>query len=150
MPYPPPKGLLQLLRAYAPEIRELALATRHAVLQELAPCHETILQVYTIAMGYGPNARMRDQICHVTVHAKHVNLGFHSGAFLPDPDGILLGSGSQIRHIKIGTPADLARPGIRGYLRTALEMADVADAEDRVTKGVVTEIKLCKAKKARE
>jgi hypothetical protein len=147
MAYPPPKELLQLLKAYPPGIQELALSTRQTVLQELVPCHENILEVYTIAMGYGPTARMRDQICHVTVHSKHINLGFNFGAFLPDPDRILIGDGSQIRHIKLHSPADLARPYVRAYLRTALEMADVDDDDaDRVKKGVVSVVKLAARK----
>ena len=149
MPYPPPPDLLKLLEAYPPEIRKLALAARGAVLKVLAPCHETILQVYTIALGYGPNARLRDQICHVTVHSLHVNLGFNSGAFLPDPEGILEGEGSQIRHIKLHTLEDVARPSIAAYLRTALAMADVEDAADRVTKGVVSVVKLRSQKASR-
>jgi len=148
MTYPPPKGLLPLLKAYPPEIRKVALAARQAVLNILAPCHENILQVYTVALGYGPNSRMRDQICHVTVHSKHVNLGFNFGAFLPDPEGILQGEGSQIRHIKLYSVDDVGRPAIGAYLRAALDMADVEDAEDRVTEGVVSVIKTPAAKKA--
>jgi len=149
MVYAAPKGLLQLLKAYPPEIRKLALETRQIVLEELAPCHEYILQVYTIAMGYSPNGKMRDQICHVTTHSQHVNLGFGSGAFMPDPEGILLGEGSRIRHIKIASHDDLARPAIRNYLRTALQMADVEDMEDRIADGVVSVVKLCGTKKLR-
>ena len=45
------------------------------------------------------------------------------GATLPDPKGILLGSGNRIRHITIKTPADIKRPEIRAYIRRARKKA---------------------------
>jgi hypothetical protein len=39
---------------------------------------------------------------------KHVSLMFHTGASLPDPDGILEGDGEVSRVVKIADPDDLA------------------------------------------
>jgi hypothetical protein len=39
---------------------------------------------------------------------KHVSLMFHTGASLPDPDGILEGDGEVSRVVKIADVADLA------------------------------------------
>lgn len=39
---------------------------------------------------------------------KHVSLMFHTGASLPDPDGILEGDGDVSRVVKIADAADLA------------------------------------------
>ena len=140
--YPPAKALREFLKPYDRAVRDLALALRAVVTEELVPCHETVYDgPYAVSLGYGPTGRMRDQICHVVVFARHVNLGFYYGAFLPDPDGVLEGTGSQIRHIKIQSAADMERPCIRKYLRTALEMADVADTPDRVLKGLTTVVK---------
>lgn len=76
-----------------------------------------------MAIGYGPSDRLRDGICHIAVYSNHVNLGFNFGATLADPKGILEGSGKQIRHISIKTPADLERPELRTYLRRARQVA---------------------------
>lgn len=38
---------------------------------------------------------------YVAVYSSHVNLGFYSGAELPDPDGLLEGTGKFMRHIKL-------------------------------------------------
>jgi hypothetical protein len=39
---------------------------------------------------------------------RHVSLMFHTGASLPDPDGILEGDGEVSRVVKIADAADLA------------------------------------------
>jgi hypothetical protein len=42
-----------------------------------------------------------EPFCYVVGYAKHVNLGFCEGAFLDDPDGLLEGTGKQMRHVKL-------------------------------------------------
>ncbi|HMV67966.1 MAG TPA: DUF1801 domain-containing protein [Myxococcota bacterium] len=63
---------------------------------------------------------------YVSVHRAHVNLGFFAGSALPDPAGLLEGSGRFMRHVKL-------RPGRLvddGALRALIEAgyARVRDA----------------------
>lgn len=46
----------------------------------------------------------------VNVFTAHTNLGFFRGADLPDPRGLLEGTGRWMRHVKLrpGTPVDAA------------------------------------------
>jgi hypothetical protein len=37
---------------------------------------------------------------YVNVFNAHVNVGFFTGAFLPDPAGVLQGTGKRMRHVK--------------------------------------------------
>jgi hypothetical protein len=127
---PPPKQLLQFLKPFDPSVGELALNLRAMVLKELAGCHESIWDAYNaVALGYGPSGRLKDDVCHIAVYAKYVNLGFNQGAHLKDPRGILQGTGKRIRHLTIKTTADLARPSIqkvlRQYIRAARALSDV-------------------------
>lgn len=124
MAHRPPPALIKFLKPYDPEIRDLALKLRALVLEEMAPCYENIYDAYSaVAIGYGTSDRLRDGIFHIAVYAKHVNLGFNDGATLDDPKGILQGSGNQIRHIMIKTPADIRRPELRAYIRRARKSA---------------------------
>src|SRR6266850_7357785 len=108
--YPPPAALVKFLKPYDRAIQKLALSLRSLVLEEMAPCYENIYDAYSaVAIGYGTSDRLRDGIFHIAVYSKAVNLGFNEGATLPDPKGILLGSGNRIRHITIKTPADIKR-----------------------------------------
>lgn len=122
--YPPPPELIRFLKPYDKAIRELALGLRRLVIEEMAPCYENIYDAYNaVAIGYGSSSRLSDGVFHIAVYAKHVNLGFNHGAILPDPLGILKGTGKQIRHLTISTPADLAKLELRVYLRRALKQA---------------------------
>jgi hypothetical protein len=58
-----------------------------------------------------PTACLGDAaFAYVNVFKSHVNVGFFHGASLPDPAGLLQGSGKRMRHVKLipETPADSA------------------------------------------
>lgn len=42
-----------------------------------------------------------EPFCYVVGYSKHVNLGFCEGVLLDDPDGLLEGTGKQMRHVKL-------------------------------------------------
>jgi len=64
------------------------------------------------------------------VFTAHVNVGFFQGAGLPDPAGLLQGSGKCMRHVKLkpGMATDAAGLG-------ALIEAAYADIKARVENG---------------
>src|SRR5579862_1168450 len=70
-------------------------------------------------MNYGFSERMKDQVVYIGLYAEHINRGFYSGAAMDDPEGVVEGSGKQLRHIKIRLQADLGTPVIRDYDRRA-------------------------------
>jgi hypothetical protein len=152
--YKPPVALIKFLKPYDREVQRLALDLRALVLEEMAPCHENIYDAYSaVAIGYGPTDRLSDGIFHIAVYTKGVNLGFNQGATLADPKGILEGKGKQIRHIKIRSKADLARPELRGYVRRARQVA-IADARKLgetapPVDGVISTVKAIYARKRR-
>ena len=153
--FPPPPALIKFLKPYDRAIQDLALKLRSLVLEEMAPCYENIYDAYSaVAIGYGSSDRLRDGVFHIAVYAKHVNLGFNHGATLDDPLGILKGTGNQIRHISIKTPADLARPEIRAYIRRARQVAlddarKLGDAPPRKVDGVISTVKAIYPKRRR-
>jgi hypothetical protein len=78
-----------------------------------------------------PNACFGDvPFCYVNVFTSHVNVGFFYGAELPDPAGLLQGSGKRMRHVKL-------KPGIAtdsAALRKLIDNA-YADVKFRVEHG---------------
>jgi|SRR5215472_5612328 len=133
MAYTAPKELLELLEPYDRGLQEIALALRQVVLEELAPCCEYILEVYTISLLYGPTPKMSDNICYIALAGDHVNLGFNDGASLSNFNRLLEGTGKQMRHIKCRSLADVRRRALRDYLRDACDLAghDVSGAAHR-------------------
>ena len=73
--------------------------------------------------------KLSDGICHLAVYSKYVNLGFHHGAALEDPAGLLRGSGKSIRHVRIAATAVLRRPELRALLRRAVAQAGAVGAQ---------------------
>jgi len=67
---------------------------------------------------------------YVNVFASHVNVGFFQGAVLPDPAGLLQGSGKFMRHIKL-------RPGTATNTAALTRLIDAAysDIKSRVENG---------------
>jgi hypothetical protein len=100
------------------------LATRKLVLEEAPDAIELVYDAYNaVATGYGFTGRPSECFIHIAVYAKWVNLGFHRGSELNDPDRLLQGSGRWIRHIRISEPEDLAEPSIRAFLKQAIARA---------------------------
>ena len=79
--------------------------------------------MYIISLVYGSTDRIKDGICYIGVLKDRVNLGFHHGTDLRDPQRILEGTGKQMRHIKIRHMSDALSPAIRAYLQEARERA---------------------------
>jgi hypothetical protein len=112
---------VKMLSVYGPEITALALAVRKLVMEEAAGATELLYDAYNaVAAGYSFTGRPSDACVHIAVYAKWVNLGFNRGVDLPDPRGILQGTGRQVRHIRIAVLADLDRPHVRKFVQAAV------------------------------
>lgn len=69
---------------------------------------------------------------YVDAFSAHVNVGFFLGAELPDPRGLLVGSGRFMRHVKLRPDTVVDVAALESLVQTAY-----ADVRDRV--GVVDE-----------
>jgi len=67
---------------------------------------------------------------YIASFSSHVNLGFFHGADLPDPQGLLRGSGKFMRHVKLRPEEDVDRAAL-----SALIDAAYADVKERLAKG---------------
>jgi hypothetical protein len=120
---PPGEELIRMLSRYDLGVGELALGLREMVLEEAPAAIEKLLQVYALVFWYSLTGRMSDAFCQVVIYPKGVNLMFNRGAELEDRDGVLVGEGKIIRHIKVRRPEDLKNPHLRKFIRAALKQA---------------------------
>jgi hypothetical protein len=110
------------LEAYDPPIARLYFAARKAVLEAAPDANELIYDAYNaLTTAYSFSDRLGDAFCHVAAYRGYVNLGFNHGAGLPDPERLLAGKGSRIRHVRVSAAAQLAQPALRRLLRAAVE-----------------------------
>ena len=122
---PPDRTLLSYLASYDLHVSRLALAVREAVLEEAPDAIESISKGYAVAIGFSFTGKpLKDGLCHIATYSSYVNLGFNRGALLPDPNGVLAGTGKLIRHITIRNENDLNRPLVRRYLQAAIEQVN--------------------------
>jgi hypothetical protein len=102
---------------HLPSEKKPTVETLRRLIGSVAPeAHEII---YHDALGYGPTDSGFDRIVYVTVFEKHLNLGFFFGGFLPDPEGLLVGSGKRMRHLKIRSVQEAENPAITRLLAQA-------------------------------
>lgn len=60
---------------------------------------------------------------YVNAFTKHVNVGFFNGANLPDPAGLLEGTGKRMRHVKLRPQTPVDAPALREMIVAAYEDA---------------------------
>jgi hypothetical protein len=123
MPRPPDPQLLDYLLPYPETIARMALGLRELVLKEAPGAKEVLFRGYAVSIAFTFTERWTDAFCYVAAYKKHVNLGFHRGAELPDPKGVLEGTGKLMRHLPVRTPVELENPTLRRFVRLALKVA---------------------------
>ena len=112
-------GFNEILADSTPDVRDLALQARELI-RDVMPDVVEVPWPRQRIVGYGVGPKkMTEHFCYISVHKSHIDLGFNYGSELPDPEGLLQGTGKLFRHLKITTPEDLARPAVRRLLETA-------------------------------
>ncbi len=111
-----------LLDEFSPEVRRLALSLRARVRDLVPDAEEKLLQGYK-SLGYGFGSGMKDRFAAISPHSKHVNLQFPRGVELPDPAGLLEGTGKAMRHVKVRTEETMESGEIRELIESAAKLA---------------------------
>jgi hypothetical protein len=144
----PSVELRGFLEAYDPAVARLYLAARSAVLESAPDANELIYDAYNaVTTAYSFTERLAEAFCHVAAYRAYVNLGFNRGATLPDPEGVLVGKGARIRHVRIASAAELKLPAVRALLREAV--AQGRDASDGARGSARAIVKAVYARKRR-
>ena len=113
-----PREVTQFLSTYPHEVRNLALQLRKLVLRVVPDAEEKVHRPWkTIAYG------LRGKFCAISPHQSWVNLQFHGGSGLDDPDGLLEGTGKSMRHVKVRSERDAKRAALRKLVASAADGA---------------------------
>jgi hypothetical protein len=71
-------------------------------------------------LALGRSMAMRDLLFALIPHAGWVNLQLAAGALLPNPGGLIEGTGKRIRHIKVRSDADARDPRVLEAVRAQI------------------------------
>jgi hypothetical protein len=115
----------EIIASQSPEMAKLT----RAVLARLRPRFPGAVEmVYDkkngLVIGFCADERASNVINSIMVYRKWINLFFFEGDALPDPEGLLQGTGSTVRHIRVTSAADLDRPAVKALMAAALKRAD--------------------------
>lgn len=102
----------------------LIRSVRKVLRKRLPTANELVYDNYNFfVIGYCPTERPSDCILSIAAAANGVGLSFYRGAALPDPNKLLLGSGSQNRFIRIESAATVTRPEVEELIAAAIAQA---------------------------
>ena len=120
----PEKQLAGFIAKFTPELATLIRGARRKMRERLPQALELVYDNYNFfVIGYAPSEKASDAIFSLAAQAKGVSLCFLQGAGLPDPQGLLRGTGNVVRNIRLETVATLDRPEVRALMKAALERA---------------------------
>ena len=103
-----------------PDLRLICETLRHLI----TSLHENFVEVVwpkqrIASYGVGPK-KMTEHYAYIGVQGSHVNLGFYHGASLADPEGLLEGTGKELRHVKLRDVAAAKSDAVASLLREAI------------------------------
>lgn len=118
------KRLAGFIARFDPKTRSLIRSVRRALRRRLPAANELVWDNYNFfVIGYSPTERPSDSVVSLAAASNGVGLSFYRGSTLPDPHGILLGSGVQNRFIRLPSASLLARPEVEALIAAAVAQA---------------------------
>jgi hypothetical protein len=109
----------RLLAEHAPELQAIERALRTTIRREAPDAVEQV-DFGNKLIAFGRSMKMRGLLFAIIAHSSWVNLQLADGVDLPDPDGIIEGSGKRIRHIKVRSAEAASSEPIVAAIRAQL------------------------------
>ncbi len=120
MPESPEEQLKRFIAKFDPAMSKLIRECRSILRKRFPTANELVYDNYNFfVIGYCTTERPSDCVVSLAANAKGVGLSFYHGATLPDPHGVLEGSGNQNRFVRLEGADTLSRPEILELLRAA-------------------------------
>jgi hypothetical protein len=127
MPDSPARQLASFISKFTPEMARRIRACRSAMRAQFPTANELVYDNYNfLVIAYGPTERPSECVFALAVNAKGIGLHFLNGASLQDRTGMLQGSGTQNRFVRLAGAATLSQPAVAALLAEAAARADVA------------------------
>jgi hypothetical protein len=116
----PEADLARLLDDHPPELQAIEHALR-ALIRNAAPEAVETVDFGNKLIAFGWSMKMRDLLFALICHKSWVNVQLADGADLPDPTDIVEGTGKKIRHVKVRSLEEVARPALHELIRAQID-----------------------------
>ena len=118
--------LASFIAKFTPEVGALARSILATMRTRYPTAIELVYDNYNaLAIGFGPSEKTSQAIFSIAVFPRWVSLFFLQGKQLPDPDGILQGSGNVARHIRLTSAGRLDELSVKKMMEEATARAAV-------------------------
>ncbi len=115
-------SLAEFFSRYPPTVGEIAIACADVIRSAIPDATETLDDAAHV-VGYAIGPGYSGLVCTIIPSRKGVKLGVVRGAALPDPRGLLEGTGKRHRYVQLNERSDLDRDGIVELLKAAQDAA---------------------------
>jgi hypothetical protein len=141
MPPTPAAQVTSFIAKFDPAVAALIRSSRSAMRKRMPTALELVYDNYNFfVIGYSSTERASDCVVSLACGANGVSLSFYHGASLPDPDGVLLGSGTQNRFVRLESAKTLSTPAVERLIAAALEQATTPMPASGKTRTIVKSI----------
>lgn len=128
----PAAQLERFLARYEPGIAAVAKASLAKLRKRLPGAVQLVYDNYNaLVIAFGPSERASELILSIALYPRWVTLFLARGAVLPDPENLLKGSGTTIRHVVLESARDLDKPAVRALIAHAVELSKPLDPRGR-------------------
>ena len=108
-----------VLAEHEPPVADAARAVQRMVVESL-PDAVVQFDPGNGLLAIGTSLKMRDLLFAIIPHRAHVNLQLADGVDLPDPSGVVEGTGKRIRHVKIRSADAAESPVVKAIVRAQI------------------------------
>jgi hypothetical protein len=122
----PQQQLTAFMAHHRPEVVKIGRAALAALRTHLPGTAEMVYaKSNALVIGFSTSDRPSDAVLSIAFYSRWVNLYFLQDATdLPDPEGLLQGTGNWIRSIRLTSPDDIEKPGVRALIVEAAARAE--------------------------
>jgi hypothetical protein len=109
----------RLLSEHPPQIQAIERALR-VTIRSAFPAAVEQVDFGNKLIAFGRSMKVRGLLFAIIAHRDWVNLQLADGTVLPDPDGLVEGTGKRIRHVKIRSVEAASSPSVVALIEAEL------------------------------
>lgn len=113
----------EFFELYSKDVQALAWKARELIFSVAPDIAETVYPQMKVIRYGTDGSKMSGLVFGLMPTKNGVSLGFMHGTSLPDPENLLEGTGKNLRHMKLKSLEDIARPALRKLLEAELKIA---------------------------
>ena len=108
---------------FDPAVARQIRSVRKALRKRFPGAVELVYDNYNFfVIGYAPNERASEVVLSLAAQAKGITLFFWHGVKLPDPHGLLSGSGKQVRSLQVADGSAIQQAAVEALIVAALAL----------------------------